>query len=404
VRILQITNKMPFPPKDGGAIATLNISKGLARQGHDITILAMNTSKHYVHPDELPHELTQQVTIKEVEVITDISFGAAIRNLIFSSKPYNAERFFNNRFNEELTGILKKDQFDIIQLEGLYLAFYIDTIRKYSRAKISLRAHNIEHEIWERTAAQEKSLWKRFYFNILARRIKNFEINMLNKYDLLIPITERDANHYATFGNVKPTHVVPAGFELNSAIPHPEQIKFPSVFFIGTLDWFPNQEGLLWFLEKVWPLVLRNDKNMLISIAGRNAPRWFVNQLNKFPNVNFLGEIEDAHQFIAENAIMIAPLFSGSGMRVKIIEGMALGKTIITTTIGAEGIDVSNGENILIENDPEKFAGWIVELVNNRFLFDAIGRNAINFVGSKYDNDKISQSLASFYLNQLKSS
>lgn len=402
MRILQLTNKIPYPPKDGGAIATLNMSRGLADLGHEITILGMNTSKHYFDLNNIPDELKEAISFREVMVDTRLSHRAALKNLLFSDKPYNAERFFNDEFNARLKQLLQTEEFDIIQLEGLYLAYYIDTIRKYSKAKISLRAHNIEHEIWERNALQEKSLLKRIYLRILARRIRSFEINVLNHYDLLIPITERDAKQFTIFGNKKPSLVIPAGYDTSRLQPQPEKINFPSVFFIGTLDWFPNQEGLVWFVNKVWPKLREKHPGLMCHVAGRNAPEWIVSLFEKTPNVNYLGEIDDAYAFINENAVMIAPLFSGSGMRVKIIEGMALGKTIVTTTIGAEGIGVLPGHNVLIEDDEHEFATRIDELLNNRQLFDSIGRNAIKFVKENYDNHKISVSLAEFYKNHLQ--
>ncbi len=402
MRILQLTNKIPYPPKDGGAIATLNMSRGLADLGHEITILGMNTSKHYFDLNDIPDKLTRIIAFREVIVDTELSFFAALKNLLFSDKPYNAERFFSEEFSDKLKELLQEQEFDIIQLEGLYLAHYIDVIRKYSKARISLRAHNIEHEIWERNAVQEKSLLKRIYLRILARRIRRFKINILNHYDLLIPITERDAKQFEKFGNQKPALVIPAGYDTSRLQPQPEKINFPSVFFIGTLDWFPNQEGLVWFVNKVWPILKQKHPGLIFNVAGRNAPEWIVSLFEKTSHVNYLGEIDDAYAFINENAVMIAPLFSGSGMRVKIIEGMALGKSIVTTTIGAEGIGVTPGRNILIEDTENEFAARVDELLINREHFDAIGRNAIEFVKENYDNHKISVSLAGFYKNHLQ--
>ncbi|TVQ11817.1 MAG: glycosyltransferase [Bacteroidetes bacterium] len=401
MKILQLTNKIPYPPKDGGAIATLNMSRGLADLGHEITILGMNTSKHYFDLNDIPLEIKEVISFREVAVDTDLSFFAALKNLLLSDKPYNAERFFNSEFNNKLKQLLQEKEFDIIQLEGLYLAFYIKTIRRYSKAVISLRAHNIEHEIWERNAVQEKSPLKKIYLRILARRIRKFKLKILNQYDLLIPITKRDATQFEMFGNKKPCLVVPAGYDTSRLQPQSHKINFPSVFFIGTLDWFPNQEGLVWFIDKVWPKVLELHPGLVFHVAGRNAPEWIISRFKKSSNINFLGEIDDAHKYITENAVMIAPLFSGSGMRVKIIEGMALGKTIVTTTIGAEGIDVSPGENILIEDHEHEFAARIDELLRNRKLFETIGQKAIDFVKENYDNHRITVSLAEFYKNHL---
>jgi polysaccharide biosynthesis protein PslH len=162
------------------------------------------------------------------------------------------------------------------------------------------------------------------------------------------------------------------------------------------LTGFPIRKGSYGFLRKVWNKVLQVNPDLQLYIAGRNAPDWIRKIFNK-PNVNYLGEIEDAYQFMNRYAIMIVPLFSGSGMRVKIIEGMAMGKTIITTGLGAEGIDVTPGTNILIEDDAEGFVNRINHLISNRKYFDEIGSNAAYFVRDYFDNEKITVTLAEFY-------
>ena len=402
MKILQLTNKIPYPPKDGGAIATLNISMGLHSLGHEITLLGMNTTKHYTDMDDLPQTLKSSIDIRDVKVDTDLSFKAAFRNLFFSRMPYNAERFFNEDFIHALENLLKEKDFDVVQLEGLYMSWYIDIIRKHSNAIIALRAHNIEHEIWHRAAMQERSLFKRMYFKTLSRRIKRFKLRILNTYDLLLPITKRDASHYFEFGNTRPAFVVPAGYDVARLNPESGEVNFPNLFFIGTLDWFPNQEGIVWFLEKVWDKLYNINPGLEFHVAGRNAPVWLEEQLRSKEGVVYHGEIDDAHAFIVRNAIMIAPLFSGSGMRVKIIEGMALGKTIVTTTIGAEGISVSDGINIVIEDEPDHFAEKVDLLIKNKELFDDIGHNAVEFVSKNFDNHKISASLADFYKKHIR--
>jgi glycosyltransferase involved in cell wall biosynthesis len=268
-------------------------------------------------------------------------------------------------------------------------------IRKYSNAKIVYRAHNIEHEIWERTAAMAKG-WEKIYFRILSRRIKKLEKGMMNQYDLLVPITERDGKILDELGNKKPRHVSQTGIDSSVLIPNSKKLKHPTLFHIGSLDWTPNQEGLIWFLEKCWPKI--NDKfpELKFYIAGRNAPYWFKRKMD-LPNVVFEGEVPDAYDFMNSKSIMVVPLFSGSGMRIKIIEGMALGKPIITTSIGTEGISTTAGENIMLAETADEFVSSISELIDNREFFDKIGRNAIEYIHEKFDNMAAAAALIEFY-------
>lgn len=401
MKILQLTNKIPYPPKDGGARATLNLSLGFAKLGHDVTILGMNTSKHFIGIDALPEEITRNVKFHAVYVNTKLCLWDALTNLLFSKLPYNATRFISDNYSNKLKELLQSEKFDIIQLEGLYLTFYIDLIKQYSNAKIVLRAHNVEHEIWQRASKQPNPIFKRFYLQLLASRIKNLEVSTINKYDLLVPITGRDANILNQLGNQKPFCTTPFGIDTSHLKPPSGKIDFPSLFFIGTLDWLPNQEGIVWFLDNVWQEIGTMHSNLKLYIAGRNAPNWMMKKFNK-KNVVYLGEIEDAYEFMNKYAIMVVPLFSGSGIRVKIIEGMALGKTIITTGIGAEGIDATSETNILIENDAQGFINQINRLLCNKSAFDQIGENASIFANKYFDNSRITSHLISFYKNHME--
>lgn len=398
MKILQICNKVPFPAKDGGAIATFNLSKGFANNGYDVTILTLNTKKHYVKIEDLKG-LPQNISIKGVDIDTGISVKKALHNLFFSHLPYNAIRFLSGKFRKVLTELLQNEKFDIIQIEGIYMMLYIDTIRKYSDAKVALRAHNIEHEIWLRTAERVKNFLKRQYIKNLAERIKAFELKMIDKYDILIPITERDAESFKQFGNKSPLHVCPVGINTEN-IKITQEPDYPSLFHLGALDWPPNQEGLIWFLYNCWDKISENYPKLKFYIAGRNAPDWFIKSIKK-KNVEYFGEIDNASDFLSSKAIMIVPLLSGSGMRVKIIEGMAHGKTIISTSIGAEGINCVNNENIFIADSIDDFKAAVEKLISDEALFKRIGENAKQFALKKFNNNALSLQMINFYKQQL---
>jgi glycosyltransferase involved in cell wall biosynthesis len=393
MNILILSNKPPFPPKDGGAIATFNMAKGLADNGHFVHVLAMNTSKHKVNFQTLP--AFNNLTFTFVEVNTEIKILAAFKNMVFSSLPYNAERFISKEFLIALENILQNQQFDIVQLEGPYLWFCVDLIKKQSNAAISLRAHNIEFEIWQRTAGVEKNIIKKFYIKNLAKRIKRFELSIINFYDFLIPITVRDGELFSSIGNTKPSCVVPVGIQMPEVSEN--ILNNNSIFYIGALDWIPNQEGLLWFIDKVLPEIVARHNEVTFHIAGRNAPAWLIKKFTH-KNIIFHGEIDDAHEYILKSGIMLVPLFSGSGMRVKIVEGLALGKPIITTSIGAEGIEITDGENIFIADNSDTFSKRLTELIENTEKANLLSLSGRKFAIDNYGYIAVANKLADFYL------
>ena len=399
MKILFLTNKVPYPAKDGGSIASMSMIKTLSDAGHSVTVLSMNTNKHHITPYDIPKDLRSRIIFHLIEVPAKITIQGLVKNLLFSKIPYNAERFIDKNYKHYLESLLQANKYDIIQLEGLYLCPYIDTIRESSVSKIAYRSHNIEHEIWERTLKNSKGI-KRWYLKILYERLKIFELSYINKYDLLIPITPRDENKLNESGNNKPSATIPAGFDFAKNEPSANPLK-NDIFFIGALDWTPNQEGLTWFFDNCWEKIKENCPKVKFFIAGRNAPDWFIKYLNK-DKVEYIGEVQNAHIYIRKHGVMIAPLLSGGGMRVKIIEGMSLKKPIVTTSIGCEGIDAQNEKEIFIADQPEEFIDYTTRLIKDIKLQSEISNNCYTFVKENFSNEKLATHLIEFYKNNIE--
>jgi glycosyltransferase involved in cell wall biosynthesis len=397
MKILQLCNKVPYPVNDGGAIAVMNLSQSLTRLGHHVSILAMRTPKHNTGIRDIPEELQQDIDFHLVPVDTTLRPLRLIINLLFSATPYNAERFMDKSFEHELAELLHKEKFDVVQLEGLYLVPYIPVIRKYSSSCIALRAHNIESEIWSRIREVTVNRLKRFYFGILSKRMEEFELGSLNLYDLLVPITERDAATFRGLGNVKPMKVIPTGInEKNFRRDHSSSKSRNKLFFIGALDWIPNQEGLIWFLEKVWRDLVKQYPSVEFHVAGRNAPAWLEKRC-KESGWEYHGEVENAHEFMDTHDIMVVPLFAGSGMRIKIVEAMARSKLIITTPIGAEGLGVEQGKHLIIAHSAADFIASLGKLINDEDFFAKIQENAFVYTRQEFNNMQLTKELIAFY-------
>ncbi len=395
MKILQVCKKFPFPVKDGEAIAMMSLSRALRQLGCSIHLLSMNTQKHFFEGVDYPPQLQHYTSIDKVSVDTEVKWKDALFNL-FSPKSYHIARFESTRFQEALLRLLKKEAFNVVQLETLYLAPYIPLIRQHSKAIVAMRAHNIEHEIWDRISQNEASLWRKMYLRYLTKKLRAFEIKQLNSYDLLIPITRRDEQKFKTFGFKSNSIVVPIGID-RAAYPSDGRSyqKYPSLSFIGSLDWMPNQEGLRWFLDQVWGKLLLRFPALSLHIAGRNTPDW-VYKIDQ-PNIKVYGEIPDAIQFINDHSIMVVPLLSGSGMRAKILEGMALGKVVLTTSLGLEGIDAENKKEVLIADTVDEFVQCIDYCFSSNGQLKTIGENARRFVRTHYDHLKLARRLVDAY-------
>ncbi|MGH1339438.1 MAG: glycosyltransferase family 4 protein [Aureispira sp.] len=395
MKILQLCKKFPYPLKDGEAIAVTYLAKALHELGAEMTLLSMNTSKHYFDYNTLPKDFKHYEAIHLVEVDNRLKAKDAFLNL-FTKESYHIARFVSEEFKAQLITLLTTTNYDVVQLETLYLAPYIDIIKKHSKAKVVMRSHNVEHEIWKRITENTKLGPKKLYLQLLTNRLKNFELEQLNRYDLLAAITARDLNFFERLGSKVPSHVAPIGLDLQDYTYQKKRPQeHPSCCFIGSLDWMPNTEGMEWVLENVWPKVLEQKPQATLHIAGRNTPAAWLEKT--WPNVTIHGEVPSAGEFIQAHEIMLVPLFSGSGMRVKILEGMALGKVVVSTSLGLEGIAAKDQKEVLIANTVDEFVKALVYCQESFENLPQIGAAAVDFLQEHYSNVRIATRLLERY-------
>lgn len=401
MKILQVCHKPPYPPIDGGCIAINSITQGLINQGNEVKVVAINTQKHPLMDTPKFREYAAATDFESVFINTSLNNWAAFKSLLLQ-RSYHIERFVSKQFSQLLSDILIREHYDVILLESLFVAPYISVIRKYSKAKIVIRLHNIEHKVWERLVHNETNILKKMVLKKMTKLLKNYESSILSKVDGFMTISEVDYNFFHELYPTIPGVTIPFGLDIDNYEYEEEYLPSdkPELFHIGSMNWLPNREGIEWFLDEVWEQVLKVYPEVTFTIAGRDMPEEFRARASE--NLKILGEVEDAKRFMLSKDIMIVPILSGSGVRIKIIEGMALGKTIITTTIGAEGLDVTDGQNIFIADEPEDFVLAIGKCVQTPDLCTIIGENAKDFVIVHHNNEIITRRIVNYFQDLLK--
>lgn len=403
MRILFLCNKSPWPPREGGPMAMHMFIEGCIAEGHQVKVLAVDSHKYHIDPDTIPVSFRQSTGIELIPADLRVRPVAAFLNL-FTGRSYHVERFVSAQFRRRLTELLQSADYDVVQFETLFMCPYIETVRRFSPAKVVLRAHNIEHLIWQRIASESKSLLKRCYLRHLARTLKAYEEATILRVDGIVAITPTDAQWFLRSMESRqnrPDHVpsqvisIPFGIIPSRYSANDHLTEFPSLFSIGAMNWIPNQEGIRWFLEKVWPDIHNQFPGLNYYLAGREMPVW-MKQLD-IPGVIVLGEVADAAEFMARSAVMIVPLFSGSGIRIKIIEAMAAGKAIVSTSIGAEGIACRHGEHLLVADTPCEFFEMITACITDRDYCLKLGANARHLIEDQYNATILVSRLLSFY-------
>ena len=362
------------------------LAEGLVQAGAEVEILSLNPRKHRAAEVRMP------VPMQRIDIDTSRVIGPLLKALAGDS-PFVVSRFVSNEFREALRVVMRRFDPDIVQIESPFLLPYTVDERKESDARIVLRSLNVEFRIWEGLARNERNRWRRFALSRVASSLRNYEVRNLNTPDAIVPISTADFDDFRSLGCTRPMHVVPCGItatDPGDAAPEPG-----SVGFIGSLDFRPNQDAVEWIIDELWPRVIERAPEARLSIAGSTPPDWLRQKARG--RIEFLGAIDDARTFMQRTSVIIAPLFAGGGMRIKVLEAMALGRPIVATTIGAGGIDVENGRDILIADDAPSFAECIARLLHERDLAKRIGNAAHATVAERYDNDELARGLLAFY-------
>jgi len=393
VRVLQLCHKPPFPSVDGGTKAMHGITMGLLNTGHSVKVLTICTPKHPLDTAAIPKDYREATGIEGIFTDTSINIVDAFTDLVTADN-YNISRFFSPDMDIRLIRLLSEETFDVVLLESLFTTPYLPTIRRYSKARIVLRSHNLEHVIQERLANNERNPLKKPYRRFLARQLKEYETAVLDRVDGVAAITPADAEHFSSHGARTPIVVIPFGVDPNE-YPVTDPAGAPVFFHLGSMDWLPNVEGVRWLLDNVWPRVLKAHPKAKLHLAGNKMPKDLLER--DMPGLHVNGRVPDANTYMGKRHVMVVPLFSGGGMRVKIIEGMAMGKCVISTAIGAEGIGYTDGHDLLLANSATAMAGIIGSLIEDPARARTIGLNARQLVLKQYTNDGIVKDLVAFF-------
>ncbi len=396
MKVLVLSNKVPYPANDGSSIAMASIIDALLKNNTAVTLLSINTKKHFKTDDATASELPAQLNFHKVYHNTSITPWGAFANL-FTGEAYHVSRFYISAFAKKLVQLLEQTQFDIIQIEGLSMAVYIDLIKKHSTGKIVLRAHNVEHIIWNRHLENESNSLRSLYLKIQNSRLAKFEIHSLKTADAIVTITEEDKKLLMPWISKKmPIQSLPCGIDIEAKNICPtDASKQADIAYLASFDWMPNVQGIEWFMLKVWPLVKELKPDTSFHLGGRHMPasfsKWKKRGVDLFPNV------ADMREFICNARIIIVPLLAGSGMRIKVIENMALGKCQVSTTIGAEGVKVVSGTDIILADSPEDFARAISNLLHDNDQRTFIESQARKTIEAHYSNHQLGKELLEFY-------
>jgi polysaccharide biosynthesis protein PslH len=406
MKLLVVGNRVPWPLHDGGAIATYGMLRSLAENGAEVHFFTFNTKKHFAENATIEKYFGFcKVYLQPLDA--GVKAVKALLNL-FTGKSYHMERYEDNVASVALGRLMDQEVFDAVLVEGLYsVPVYLRAVsaRKH-RTPAAYRAHNLEYQIWARLAAASPNPVKKWYLGLQANRLKKFEQRTWSAFQAIVPIVTTDEiaiKKYLDRTIEKSSNKqIPAiqTYQPGIAIERPFAfIHQPlSLFHIGSMEWQANEQGVLWFLQKVWPLLLVKYPQAQFHLAGKGLsksdPRFFQTGV-----VNH-GEVPDAEDFMHQHGIMVVPIQAGSGIRIKTLEAMALGVPVVSTSVGAQGLSVTSGTEMFIADQPQQFADAIATLLANPAQAQTLTTQARAYVEQHHNLKRNTADLLAF-LGQL---
>lgn len=384
MRILQISPRLPFPLTEGGSIGIFNITRQLSRKGAEICFVASSDK-----PDEAVPQEFRKLCSELLVLDRGKKYGVetALQNLV-SNVPINIEKYHSPGSLERILGFAGERRFDLVHVDHLHMAYYGLAVGQALHIPVVLREHNLELKIMERFAETTPNLFQKLYARMQITKFRKYEPAVCGQVNKCVMITEEDRERLLSLNSAVDTTVIPAGVDTDFFKPGREPADEDTIAYIGSLDWLPNVEGLRWFVRQVLPMIVKERPGVKFYIYGKNPSRDLF-KLTDGRNVIVEGFVKDAREVFRKAQVIVVPLLAGSGMRIKILEAMAAGKSIVTTSIGSEGIKCEDGKNIMIADDAKAFAGKLTELLSNPQFRESVGRQASLLAAGEYSWDRI---------------
>ncbi len=386
MKVLIFCHKPPWPTVDGGTVATARMAEGLAGEGVNVEVLALATPKH-PGGGQSPVGLR----VDTVEVDTRPRIPAALVNFLRPGS-YQLQRFFSPRAVKIVTDRLRESRPDVVQLDGVGVLPYLGTIREAFDGVVVYRAHNVEHQIIRNRVAGRGRYLVSWWLRLQAARLEKEEATACREVDGVIAISEPVATWCRERTRAQ---VAVIGVGVPDVANQTARTSAQDLVHLGAMDWPPNRDGVVWFVREVWPELRRRYPALKFHVGGRCSQR-FGSEIVA-PGVVVDGEVDSAVDYLCDHGLMVVPLLSGSGIRVKIVEGMALGKAIIATPVAVEGLGVDPGRHLLVAEDSQQWVEAIESCLSDPQLVAALGAEARSFAQERFSLRKLSRDLENFY-------
>jgi polysaccharide biosynthesis protein PslH len=393
MRILMIADYLPYPLVSGDRIRIYNLLSRVSRR-HEVSLVAFLMAPE--DAEGVPHlqQLCAKVEIATFQQRSRLAKTPGMLRYALEGKPPELSLAYSEELAKKIRRLVVATKFDIVQIESR-MALYIEMLQQDEYCKKIMMFQNFTFQQDSRVFLIEKQWGRKIRVLLNSLAMRHWEPRYAERFDRCITVSQLDKNLLMNINPRLHVDVIPNGVDIQKYQPLAIKNVLPSLLFIGNMGYPPCVDAAIYFCKEIFPLILRRNDAVNLWIVGRN-PRPEVLNLKSY-NVHVTGRVVDVIPYYQLSAVSVVPLRAGGGTRLKILESMALGRPVVSTTIGCEGLDVVDGKHLLIADDPRLFAEKTVRLLGNPQLYKELAINGRQLVEALYDWDKIADDLMEIY-------
>jgi len=401
MKILWISHILPYPPKGGVTQRSYNLIQEVSKR-NEVFLFAINQRAWLPTEQEVLKAKVEFERfcnlVKIFELPSDKSkfawYKLVIKSL-FKKDGYTVNWTKLNKIVIKLKKFFDDHRVDVVHFDTIGLAYYERYIPK-GIFKV-LNHHNIESLMMLRRAKNEKNLIKKIYFYIEGIKLREYEKKMCPLFNINLVVSDLDKERLLSIIPDLNIDIIPNGVDINYFKPLKINFKKKNIIFAGSLDWYPNDDAVIYFIKDIWPIIKKRYQTVTFTIIGRNPSNRVRKLVEKDAFLRLTGFVDDVRPFFNEAEVYVCPIRDGGGTKLKLLDAMAMGKAIVTTRVGAEGLDVENERHVVIADDPKNFALQISRLFENPSFGEYLGKNARQLVEDKYSWEIIGKKLNNIY-------
>ena len=398
MKILWLSHFIPYPPRGGAHQRSFNLIHHLSQKA-DVSLVALN---HEGHPQSRLSEYVRELRKSCVDVEVwempyrwrGLRWWMQLGLSPVDRYPMGCRGRWSRHLGARWSEILKRHADSLIHFDSIDLALFAGAARTFRKV---LNHHNCESAMVKRRAQLEHHPIKKRFLQAEAAKLEQLERAICSEFNANVTVSELDAELIQTHSPGAHCHVVENGTDTNFFTPSATDPEPDSLIFSGSLSWYPNQSAIRYFDEKIWPLLKQQRPGVRLYVAGQKPPPWMFKWAERDPSITLVPNPADMRPWQARASVFICPIVDGGGTRLKILDSMAMGKAVVTTSVGCEGLLVKNGEHLLVADDPSQFAGHILRMLSEPAFREQIARNGRSLVERMYSWEVITQHLHEAY-------